>query len=256
MYATDHRPEEKSVRTEVGKIESVIRFSESGAPVARVKIWNPDFAEDIRNRSLMNELGSLEVSILAKGRARKGAVDGKEANIVEEIIPSRYTNVDFVTSAGAGGRAIELIENDSEEAVIMPNKSEEILEPIVENAEDAETVLLHEGEPEQVEIIEPAVEIPVAEAVAEPVYLSETDVLAVLEKSKLPEISKNRLARIMYRSEAELSSMILSESDYIKTLIHSGEPFALGSTAPVSVVMSMEQLAEDHQKRIDAIIYS
>lgn len=50
MYATDHKQEEKSVRTEVSQIKSISGFSEDGAPIARVAVFDPDFAEKCRNR--------------------------------------------------------------------------------------------------------------------------------------------------------------------------------------------------------------
>lgn len=265
MYATDHRPEEKSVRTEVGKVERIIKFSETGAPIARVKIWNPDFAEDIRNRSKIDELGSLEVSILAKGKAKSGKIDGKDAKIVEAIIPSKYTNVDFVTSAGAGGRALQLIENEKE--VEMNEERTTVAEnelPDNESATDVqefEDVTLHENEDQtkedETQETDTADQETVAEVEdAEPEYLSEANVESTLAKSKLPEISVNRLAKIQYLTEAELQKAIEAESDYIKQLIGSGEPRGLGETVPVEEHITAEQLAEDHKKRIDAIIYS
>jgi len=254
MYATDHRPEEKSVRTEVGKIERVIRFSETGAPVARVKIWDADFAEDIRNRNELEELGTLEVSILAKGKAKKGTVDGQECNIVEAIIPSKYTNVDFVTSAGAGGRALQLVENEEAD---MPEEIENAaaeLEPA--EVQENEDVILHENENEETVTEEQPEEIETAEAIQEePTYLAESDIESLLEKSNLPQVSIGRLVKVRYLSEAELHSAIAEEKAYIKTLIHSGEVTGLGESRPVKEVLSAEELVEDHQKRIDAVIF-
>jgi len=266
MYATDHRPEEKSVRTEVGKLVNIIGFTDTGAPTARVKIWNPDFAEDIRNRSKLGELGTLEVSILAKGKAKKGKIDGKDANIVESIIASKYTNVDFVTSAGAGGRALQLVENDKE--VDMPDKDEMVVDEVVtdetpaENVQESEDVTLHENEEETENVeTEQTEEVFETENVAEveedePTFLVEADVTTILGDSKLPEISRNRLAKINYLTEADLQSAIQAEADYIKQLVRSGEPKNLGESSDVSSAkLSEVDLAEDHKKRVDAIIF-
>lgn len=263
MYATDHRPEEKSVNTEVGKIDRIIRFSETGAPIARVKIWDADFAEDIRNRDRMGELDTLKCSILAKGRAKKGKIDGRETNIVEAILPSKYTNVDFVTNAGAGGRALQLVENDKE--VNMPDEIEKVeeTEPTAE-MQEAEEVLLHENEDEtpaetQEENSEEA-QAETEETVSEtdrdePTFLAEVAVSETLAKSKLPEISRNHLAKVSYLSEAELQNAIQAETEYIKTLVHSGEVMGLGESEPVDQTMTPKELQEDHQKRIDAILF-
>ena len=112
MYATDHRPEEKSVRTEVAVITACpVAFTDDGAPIAHAAVHDPDFAEQARNRDKLDTLDTLECSILALGRTRKGDVDGKEANIVEAI--TKGQSVDWVTKAGAGGHAVALAESNT-----------------------------------------------------------------------------------------------------------------------------------------------
>lgn len=110
MYATDHNAAEKNVRTEVSQIKSITGFDTDGAPIARVTVFDPSFAEMVRNRAAAGALDSLECSILAYGSAKKGtAPDGREGNIVEAITAAQ--SVDWVTKAGAGGQALSLAES-------------------------------------------------------------------------------------------------------------------------------------------------
>lgn len=113
MYTTDHREGEKSERTEVSQIQKIIGFTDDGAPIARVLIFDPGFAEKTRNRAKAGMLESLECSILAYGRAKSGnAPDGKAGKIVEAITAAQ--SVDWVTRAGAGGKALSLAENSDQ----------------------------------------------------------------------------------------------------------------------------------------------
>src|SRR4030066_1528276 len=64
MYTTDHRENEKSVRTEVSKVETIEGFTDDGAPIAKVIVFDPGFAESIRNRAKAGLLDSLECSVL------------------------------------------------------------------------------------------------------------------------------------------------------------------------------------------------
>jgi hypothetical protein len=112
MYTTDHRPGEKSERTEVAVMEKVpSRFLDDGTPVGISAIFDPYFAEKTRNRAATGKLGTLESSILGEGRVQRGTVGGKEANIVQELV--KGISVDWVTKAGAGGRALNLTENET-----------------------------------------------------------------------------------------------------------------------------------------------
>jgi len=89
----------------------------------------------------------------------------------------------------------------------------------------------------------------------EPSILSEADVLTVLSNSKLPKISIDRLLKGNYLSEAELLTTVQAEKDYIKSLVGSGEPKALGETAPVVEQLSEAEILEDHNKRINRVIF-
>jgi len=266
MYATDHRQEEKSVRTEVAKVEKIIKFSETGAPIARVKVWNPDFAEDIRNRDKMGELDTLKCSILAMGRAKKGKIDDRDANIVEAILPSTRTNVDFVTNAGAGGHALQLVEMEKEVHEMDVQEDDKVDETT--EKEELEEVILHEQdestEEESTEMDETEVETSetdesedeTVEEVSkdEPTLLTEAEVSEVLDSSKLDEFTKSRLAKIQYTTVAELENDIKAEIDHITALIGSGQPRELGETGSAVKQLSEQEIIEDHNKRMDAII--
>ena len=61
MYATDHKPDEKSVRTEVSQVlKCPTGFTEAGAPIALVGVFDDTFAASIRNR----EAGGVEVELV------------------------------------------------------------------------------------------------------------------------------------------------------------------------------------------------
>lgn len=112
MYATDHRPDQKSVLTEVSTILDIVGLSERGAPIARVGVHNAEFANDVRNRAALNVLGELHCSILASGTARPFEKDGRKGKLVESI--TSVQSVDWVTRAGAGGHAVALVESAAE----------------------------------------------------------------------------------------------------------------------------------------------
>lgn len=209
MYATDHRADEKSVRTEVSTIKSIVGFTDSGAPIARVAIHDPDFAEATRNRARLDTLDSLECSILAKGRIRKGEVDGHKANVVEAITLAQ--SVDWVSAAGAGGRALNLAESN-EGGDEMANETETVNE---------------EGQREEQEGTEET-------------WLSESNVASILADAKLPDAAKERLGTAQYGSKDALKEAVQSEADYLTKITSAGKPKQLrgkrpSETQPVSL---------------------
>lgn len=125
MYATDHRPDEKSVRTEVSQIiECPVRFDPGGAPIGIAAIYDTAFEESIRRREAVGRLGDLHLSIYADGEVRPGfSKDGRKGKYVEAIMPGGH--VDWVTSAGAGGHAVGLIENTTQENTTQENITQE-----------------------------------------------------------------------------------------------------------------------------------
>jgi hypothetical protein len=186
MYATDHKEGEKSERTEVSVIEKIERFDTDGSPVARVKIFDPAFAEKTRNREQSGHLQSLECSILAYGSAREGtAPDGRKGNIVESITSAQ--SVDWVTKAGAGGHALRLAECEA-------NMTEQV----------------------QVETT-PA-------AAPAPALLAEAQVLEALSKTSLPAASVCELAKGQYADEAALTESIKATAAKLVEATGSGLP--------------------------------
>ena len=200
MYESDHRPGEKSTRTWVSTVKEIVGFTSDGAPIGRVIVHDPNFAERVRNLNSAGLLDKMECSILAEGTAKKGKAENRDANIVESIVSAQ--SVDWVTRAGAGGKALNIAESE------MP-------------------------EPEA------------------PVYLSEAEVLAELKRAALPELSKGRLAEVKYLTLEALKEAVSKEADYVKTLVGSGKPFALGTSQPTGAPSMSEA---EYSLKVDSII--
>jgi len=234
MYTTDHRQGDKSVRTEVSVVKKIKSFTDDGAPIASVAVHDPDFAEATRNRDKLGTLDSLECSILAGGRTRKGKVGDRKGNIVEAITSAN--SVDWVTKAGAGGHAIALAESNTG-GVKMDKEQVKRLLSESDLPQDAQERLAG-AEYENEEAVKEAI---LAEAKVDPkpvVYLAEAEIKTLLEASRLPQQAQNRLAEAKYLDTEALKTVIESERQYIKEITGSGKPFAQGDTAPVSTVMS------------------
>ena len=105
MFLTDHREDEKSVRTEASFVERVIGYDEQEGLLADVVAYDPEFCEKTRNLRDAGKLDMLHCSIYASGTAAKGKVDGADYNVVRSI--DEVYSVDWVTQAGAGGHAVE-----------------------------------------------------------------------------------------------------------------------------------------------------
>lgn len=108
MYESDHG-NDKTTRTWVSTITGIIGTSEKGAPIAEVLVHDPDFAQRVRNLAAGKLLNELQCSIMATGAIRKGEMDGKSYNIVEQLVSGG--DVDWVTKAGAGGHAVAIAES-------------------------------------------------------------------------------------------------------------------------------------------------
>lgn len=238
MYATDHKPEQKSVLTEVSTILDIVGFSERGAPIARVGIHNPEFAADVRNRAKLGVLSELHCSILAKGKARDYADNGRKGKLVESI--TAVQSVDWVTRAGAGGHAVALVESASERSAneqpgaeggdpVGVQGQEEIKtegqETVTEAAQvEAQPITISEAAP--VAPVKPVAEsAPITETL-----LSEADVTAELNKRpELHSAIKTRVVASKYHDIAELTTALEREIAYYKQLTGSGAPFAQGT---------------------------
>lgn len=209
MFETDHRPQEKSTRTWVSTIEDIAGFDEKGAPLAKVAVHDPGFAERLRNLDKLKALEKMECSIYANGTAKSGfKMGGREGKQVEAI--TNVSSVDWVTRAGAGGAAVSLVENDEELNMENEIKKEEEQEEIVQPAEEekVEEVEIQESEDEQPLTVKEVKEI-----------LSETD---------LPKYAQTRLAYSgRFETKEEILEVAKAELEYIKTVTRSGKPYGL-----------------------------
>jgi hypothetical protein len=241
MYASDHREEEKSVGTWVSTIKACpVGFTESGAPIARVVVHKDWFAKDVLALKEAGILDRMECSILGSGKAKKGKVGETEYNIVEAITAADA--VDWVTRAGAGGRALALAESDAappQDGGEMDEKERNEQEQ--ETVQEAETVTLREEDGEQPqEPQEPEAEIepveePEAEDEEEPpteAALSAEAVNELLKESGLGEDAVRLLSVGAYKDNEAVSDAIAELKRIIKRASGSGQPFAQGNTEP------------------------
>jgi len=224
MFETDHKQEEKSTRTWVSTIESITGFSDTGAPIARVAVHDPGFAERIRNLNELGQLSQMECSIMASGKARGGfEMGGRKGKIVESI--DAVSSVDWVTRAGAGGKALGLVESQNGATI---NEGDN--EHMSINEHDVHEQVNQETQPN-----EPTPKMEAGE------------VEKVLQASRLPEPSRVRLAESEYADANELNGAIAKESEYIKELTGSGLPF--GMTDAKKPLPATTDLAEVEKKK-------
>ena len=226
MYATDHRPDEKSVRTEVSQIlECPIGFTETGAPIARVGIFDSAFKENVLARNAHGVLSDLHCSILASGKAVDGfELDGREGKEVIEITAAAA--VDWVTKAGAGGHALGIAEN-SMEVNMGDTEQEEVQEEEVEEVEieEADSDTEEEG---AAEADQPATS-----------QLSVAEVETIIaDTATLPRPAIERLTEVCYADEAAVQAAVSAEVDYVKAITGTGSP-------PVMQQQTAEPLTEE-----------
>ena len=224
MYATDHRQHEKSTESWVSTIKKISGFTDSGAPIGRISIHKEWFAKDILALNADDLLEKMESSILAGGTAKKGEVDGKKGRIVESI--TEVDSVDWVTRAGAGGRALALAETEG-------GSMDEIETEVVEEEEIEEVAISEDEEPET-----PA-----------PEPLSDEKVTERLGETNLPKASKARLS-VEYADEDALEEAVKAEIAYVKELTGSGEPFGMDGGPQEHKPLTEEEKRERYNKRL------
>lgn len=238
MYATNHRPDEKSVRTEVSQVmECPVGFTETGAPIARVGVFDPVFAESVRNRHALGILDGLHCSILAKGSLAEGIYEenGRKGRKVAAI--TEVAAVDWVTQHGAGGRALRLAESEDDMPTEKKTKPEEA------QAQELEEALLQESDSATEQPSEPTESTPevatpeVAEAAApKVVHLNEAQVASILDATHLPDASKSRMREQQWLTEYDLKTAVTAEINYIKAITGSGKPPSTPGGADVKEV--------------------
>lgn len=246
MYASDHRENEKSVGTWVSTIKACpVGFTESGAPIARVVVHKDWFARDILSLQQAGLLNRMECSILGSGKAKRGKVGETEYNIVEAITSA--DSVDWVTKAGAGGKALALAESDvptPQDGGTMGEKEEQV--------QEAETVTLREEEngeqPQEAppEATEQQPEATTEEPEPAEAALPAESVSELLKESGLAEDAQRLLSVGAYNNEQAVQDAIAEFKRIIKKASGSGQPFAQGATQPAQT----QQISEaDRLKR-------
>lgn len=224
MYATDHRVSETSVLTEVSAVlKCPVGFTEEGAPIAKVGIFDPQFAQSVRNRQKLGLLNSLHCSILAQGKVSEKQFEenGRKGRRVESISSKPQPRIDWVTNAGAGGHALRLSESEPQP------------KPMTETA-NTETGLIEATLQEQ----QPPV-----------VYLTEKQVTDHLATTRLPTETKTRIAKMQFISEQALQGAVTAEIAYIKAVTGSGQPPQQGNPPAAAKPVSLnEALDRANQK--------
>ena len=204
---------------------------------------NPDFAEIVRTRQAAGELATLECSVLGTGTARAFEKDGRKGKLVESI--TDIESVDWVTKAGAGGQAQE---------VVAESGSNTTQEGAKENMTDkADQVKV------EVEVKTPVTEVvaPVEEAAkpapAEPTRLSEAEVTVLLEAEKrLPAASRARLAKGQYENGEAVKTAITDKLLELTEALGSGQPYGLGA-APAAPKKSPTEALKEAEHALDRV---
>jgi hypothetical protein len=114
-------------------------------------------------------------------------------------------SVDWVTKAGAGGKAVDISESDATD------------EPAQELNTPENKPVNQEAQPN------------------EPISLESGAVVSILESSRLPVAARERLTTKAWKDAKELQMAIDGEIAYIKELTHSGEPTGLGASSKRTV---------------------
>jgi uncharacterized protein YdaT len=234
MYETDHVQAEKNTRTWVSTITDIVGFTEDGAPIGRVAIHDPNFAERVRNLNKAGLLSKMECSIYAAGKAAGGfELNGRKGKQVLEI--SDVSSVDWVTKAGAGGRALSLAESNGGDTMEENKTAVEAAQPETEAVETTETVVpvkveeaeaVTSGSEEQVVESTPTTDI--AEPEQSTLALAAEVVRSLLDASKLPDIAVARLAKGEYQNETVLNDAVENERQYLSELLNAGKVTGMG----------------------------
>ncbi len=223
MYETDHRKEEKSTRTWVSTITKLLGFTEDGAPLTEVVVHNPDFAQRVRNLKEAGLLEKMACSALGEGAFREGKIEGRDAKISESIL--NIMDVDWVTRAGAGGHAANIIESEEQEM----EKTEEGVKT----------------EPTQEQVKKPDPEVVVE-------FLTEAEVAEALGELTVPrEEIKERLTERQYHNVDEIKAQLDKEVAYVKKITESGKPKDLGEEEKPKTKSVQERVAESEQRKND-----
>jgi hypothetical protein len=248
MYETDHREEEKSTRTWVSTITDIDGFTETGAPIARVAVHDPQFAQRIRNLKAANLLDKMDCSILATGKVKSGEVDGKKGNIVEAITSAN--SVDWVTKAGAGGHALDLVESiTGAETVTVTAETTTITSPIAETVTIVTDTVT--GTPETEPTAEAIIET-IKEVMSEEKQVPQDRVAELLAFSKLPERAREHILKRTFNTEVSLAEAIAEELTYLQEITKAGKPFGTGGQSLQERAQGISP--EEADKKLGAVV--
>lgn len=95
-----------------------MKDGEDGPGLYARSVLMSDYSSKIKE---IHEADKVNVSIRTSGTAHIGIVEGQEGRIVDSLLHTPHTSVDFVTEAGAGGRVVGLEESrriESKEEVV------------------------------------------------------------------------------------------------------------------------------------------
>jgi len=214
MFETNHIEAETNNRNWVSTIIDTSRFTESGEPISVVGVHDPAFAQKVLNLSELNLLGMLECSIRGHGRVRQGDFElgGRKGKYVEEL--TDISSVDWVSKAGAGGRALGLTENETGGTEMPETEKGTMGEQPSASEEPATEVALGE---------ESAVEN------QEPQALTEAEIAEALSEIALPEHTKALLSAREYANSDELGEVVKQVVAEFKQATGSGNPVATRS---------------------------
>lgn len=224
MFETNHKESETTNRTWVSTIVGHLGFNEkTKAPVYEVLAHAPDFIQRVKNLAAAEPslLEKLECSIRARGRVRPGEMEGKKGNVVESI--TDIVSVDWVSHAGAGGKAVKLgeklEEHQSQGGLALGTKEEK-----------KEEKLLEAKKPEIK-------------------YLDEATVAEILEAATLSKATRERLGERKYLDQEAVEQAIKDERTYLREATGSGKVTAMGGKPGPPSTKSLEEV----EARRDAI---
>jgi hypothetical protein len=211
MFETNHIEAETNNRNWVSTIIETPRFTESSEPVSVVGVHDPSFAQKVLNLNELDLLGMLECSIRGHGRVRQGDFElgGRKGKYVEEL--TDISSVDWVSKAGAGGRALGLAENEDGGGNMSKDEKELEQEPTETPAEETteEVALGEEEAPNE-----------------EPQALTEAQIAEALDGVALPEHTKALLSARAYADAEELDATVKQVVAEFKQAAGSGKPIA------------------------------
>lgn len=245
MHVTNHKNDEQNDRFWVSTIvEAGKRFDDDGAPIVRVAVHEPDFARRVRNLAELNLLHMLQCSIVASGQAKPNYKEnGRSGSLVERITYAK--SVDWVTAAGAGGQALNLIEIHSEDEHMNEMNDEHEFD---ENEETTETTFSENENTDETTVDDndetnDTTSTENAGDEQQPQFIERAVVSAKLIESKLPDASRMRIMERDYETDDELQTAIQREIEYIAQIT--------GAAQPHQFEGDNETVAEFDQKEAD-----